>query len=409
MVDGTGVRHARAGEKFYTLSAQPDFLNWKIVFLVTCKFFALRNHEKGDTVKRKTFRLSIVILAAGLLTLGIFYCLAPEHASAAKKKVITVQLGTIAPATSAWAKVAMEYKKDIEESTDGRLEIVPFFGGQLGTEASMLQQVQMGTLQGAAVTSSAVAKVVPEMNIYEMPFLFRDIEEARTITDLVIAPALTDKLGKRKLFGSAMFENGFRNFITKKFIKKPEDLKGLKFASEESKIHLAFWKSLGAAAVPKPATELYISLHRRVVDGADNSILGIYALNLYTKTKRITESEHIYQAAIIVCNKDWWDSLPDDLRQILLDQNVLLADGMRKATFSEIKNVKRGLKATGVRFYKLSDEEKEPFIKKTKPVYKEFEGVVGKKLLKRVLDARATYREMMAEGKAKEEIIEKIK
>lgn len=333
-----------------------------------------------------------------------------ERASAAKNKPIVCRIGSIAPATSAWGKVAKNFKEQLEKDTDGKLEIQLFLGGQLGSESSMLQMVQMGTIEAAAVTVSAVAKIVPEMNIYELPFLFHDIEEARTITDFVIYPSLNEKLGEKKLFGSAMFENGFRNFITKKFIKSPNDFKGkLKFASEDSKIHMAFWKSLGAAAVPKPPTELFVSLTRNVVNGTDNSILAIYALNLYTKTKRITESEHIYQAAIIVCNKDWWDSLPNDIRNKILEQNLALAREMRDVTYSEIENVKRGLKATGVKFYKLTDEEKEPFIKKTKPVYKEFEGVVGKKLLKNVLDARETYRKMKAEGKSKEEITEKIK
>ncbi|MFH1537692.1 MAG: TRAP transporter substrate-binding protein [bacterium] len=360
-------------------------------------------------MKKIILRLSIVTFTMGLLAFCVVSYFGAERASA-KDKPIVCRLGSVAPATSAWGTVAKDFKKRIEEASDGRLDIQLFLGGQLGSEASMLQMVQMGTIEGAAVTVSAVAKIVPEMNIYELPFLFHDIDEARTITDYVIYPSLNEKLGEKKLFGSAMFENGFRNFITKKFIKTPSDLKGkLKFASEESKIHIAFWNSLGAAAVPKPATELFVSLTRRVVDGADNSILAIYALNLFTKTKRITESEHIYQAAIIVCNKDWWDSLPNDIRNTLLEHNLALAREMRVVTYSEIENVKRGLGATGVKFYKLTDEEKEPFIKKTKPVYKEFEGVVGKKLLKQVLDARETYRSMKAEGKSKEEIIEKIK
>lgn len=327
----------------------------------------------------------------------------------AEKEVYKMKLGSVIPATSAWGKVAKRYKKETEEFSDGMLEIELFLGGQLGSEEKMLEMMQEGEIQAVACTAGSVARFVPELSILEMPYLFHDVDEARMLTDKVIAPLLVRKLSEKKMFGTAMFDNGFRNFIAKRFIKKPSDLKWFKVASDDTDMHMAFWKSLGASAIPVHMDKLSGVLKKGEANLADNSILGIFSLGLFAKTKYITESEHIYQAAMIVLNNDWWESLPVELKLRLLKKNMSIVVEMREATVKELANVRRGMEATGVKFYKLTDKEKEPFVKLSEPVIKQFEGMVGRKLLQKVLESRAVYRKMKAEGKSDEEIAEKIK
>ncbi|MEW5946931.1 MAG: TRAP transporter substrate-binding protein [bacterium] len=339
----------------------------------------------------------------------LFFHGGASGAAAAQKYVF--KLGSVAPAASAWGKVAQDFVVKLEKLTNHELKVEMYLGGQLGSEQSMLQMVQMGTLQGAAVTSSAVTRLVPEMQIFDLPFLFKDVEEARFLTDLVIEPRINRELAKKNLFGTSIFENGFRNFIAKKFITAPEDLGKMKFASEESQLYLAFWQSLGASAVPKPVTEVFTSLQRGVVDGTDNSILGILALNLHAtpRGRYITISEHVYQAAIVVINNEWFQAFPDHHRESLLKQNHNMAEGMRKETFKEINNTISALKRSKVKFYTLTEEEKKPFIEKTQPVYDKFAKLVDGNFLDDVLKARKVYRALKKEGKDDDEIRGRIR
>ncbi|MEW5947245.1 MAG: TRAP transporter substrate-binding protein [bacterium] len=316
----------------------------------------------------------------------------------AKKKAVVLRLGSVAPAASTWGRLALEYEKDIEKTAKGRLEIELRLGGVLGTESEMLQMVLDGELEGAAVTSSAIAKLLPEMQILELPFLFEDTEEARYLIDRVIAPRLVRRLAEKDIFGTAIFENGFRCFVAGRHIRSPEDLKGLKFASEESDVHAAFWRSLGAKPVPMPVADVPAAFGKGSVGGADNSILGILAFNLHTKKKYITVSNHIFQAAMIVINNGWWESLPQDLQLMMLKQNTRLAEGMREATIKAADDAANALEKSGVRFHTLTAKEKEAFIAKTNAVYGEFESVVGKRLLEDVLKARAEYRARNTRG-----------
>ncbi|MFH1537691.1 MAG: TRAP transporter substrate-binding protein, partial [bacterium] len=243
-----------------------------------------------------------------------------------------MRIATLVPATSAWGKLVVKYKKDTEKFCEGSLEIELLLGGQIGTEAEMIEMVQKGDLEAAAVTAGSVARVVPELKILEVPYLFRDVDEARMLTDKVIAPSLVRKLSSKQLFGTAMFDNGFRNFIAKKFIRTPSDLNGLKIASDDTDIQMAFWKALGVTAAATPMDGMDSVLRKGEANCADNSLIGVFSLNMYMKTKYITESEHGYQAALVVLNNDWWESLPIDLKLKLLKQNSIIVSEMREVS-----------------------------------------------------------------------------
>ena len=235
--------------------------------------------------------------------------------------VIVFRVGSVAPAASPWGKVANYLKKELEEKSKGRVAVQAFLGGSLGNEDTLLNRVKLGSLQGVALTGSGLYQVLPELEAVELPYVFKDAAEARAVMDGYVAPYLERNLPKKGFTTNAVSENGMRHMIGMKHFKTPADFRGVKVASWPSPVHLATWKTLGAAAVATPYTEIFTSLQRKYTDAADNSVVAIQALSLTTRTKYLTFTGHSFQPGVVMLSKPFFDALPKDLQTLVRKMN----------------------------------------------------------------------------------------
>src|SRR5690606_30248197 len=163
--------------------------------------------------------------------------------------------------------------------------------------------------------TGAIATQVPEAAIFELCGLFKDLKEADKIIDNALVEPMTGILADNGFVLFTMGENGMRNFATKgKKIEKPSDLKGLKMRAQESWVHEEMYRVNGGNPVQMPVSEVSSSLATGNIDGFDNTPLFAFAAQWYKNIDTWIVSDHIYQPAMIVYNKDWYDSLPDDLK-----------------------------------------------------------------------------------------------
>ncbi|MCG3173044.1 MAG: 2,3-diketo-L-gulonate-binding periplasmic protein YiaO [Myxococcota bacterium] len=283
--------------------------------------------------------------------------------SAFAQDVITIRLGTVAPEGSPWASGLEKFKKMVETDSGGKVKVKLFLGGALGDENDMMLQCKRGQIQAFGGSTGAIASQVPEVNVLELPYLFRNAEEADYILDSVIGDKMAKHFTDRGLVLSFWSENGFRSFGGKFPVTKPEDLKGRKMRSQESPIHLETYRAFGASPVPIPTTEALTSLQTGVVDGYDQTPLYAFAASWFTASKHMSISEHIYQPAAIVFNKEAYDKWPKEVKDAITKAAQEVAPKLRKQIRKMNPILIENLRKAGVEVNVLGDKEREPFIK----------------------------------------------
>ncbi len=266
---------------------------------------------------------TILPLAAAALLLAL--------PSAEAQEPATLKIATVAPEGTPWADGLSQLKKQVETDSGGRMKVRTFLGGVLGDENESVQACQRGQIQGVGASTGAIASIVPELAVLELPYLFRTEAEADYVLDKVVLSTLETAFRNKGLVLGFWSENGYRSFGSNWGpIKSPADLKGHKMRSQEHELHLQMYRSFGASPVPIPVTEVLTSLQTGVIDGWDNTPLFAFAAQWTGATKYVSLTRHIYQPAAIAFNKAWFDAQPKDLQAIVMKARTGLAPQMRK-------------------------------------------------------------------------------
>jgi TRAP-type C4-dicarboxylate transport system substrate-binding protein len=272
-----------------------------------------------------------------------------------------MEVGTVAPNGSPWAAQLKRYKKEVQEATGGRLKVKLRLGR--GNERSLARRVQMGSMQAFAGSVGGMSSIVREVNVIEAPYVFESFAAADKALD---TPEVTEQvkkvLSKRGLIFGIWAENGYRSYFSKQKIRKPEDMRGIRFRSQESLVHVETYEAFGATPVPIDNGNTLMSVQTGVVDGFDNTPLFAMAASWYQGLKEgerhVFLSRHCYQPALLVYSKKWFDALPKDIQKIItddLDRDITVwgRDQVRKVEPVLLKNLKR----YGYEIYDPSPEE----------------------------------------------------
>jgi TRAP-type C4-dicarboxylate transport system substrate-binding protein len=291
-----------------------------------------------------------------------------------------VKFGTVAPAGTPWAQTLEDIKKRVKKASNGKLKVKTYLGGQLGGELEILQKIRRGNIQGGGLTSAALASVLPELDVLELPYLFESYEEADFVLDKYLFDIFEKLFLEKDLVLVTWAENGWRNIGHKdKAILKPEDLRGEKMRSQESKVHLAFWKALKASPQAVSTAETLPALQTGVVKGFDNTPLFTLAAEWHTAIKHFSITEHIYQPAAIVYSSRFWKKTNEADRKILMDRGRSLAPESRQSVRALGGELIAVLKGSGITVYELTETQKIAFKKVLRPLHNEMVKSIGGK------------------------------
>lgn len=222
----------------------------------------------------------------------------------------TLKIGYILAQDSQLGAGAVAFAKQLAEATQGRLVVEQFPNAALGGEVEMLKGVQLGTIDLAFITGAPLPNIIPEVGVFNIPFLFRDAAHAQAVLDSPIGQSYLEKFRGKDLVALAWGENGMRHITnSKQAITGPGDLKGMKLRLPQSEVMLAGFKALGADAAPLAFPELYAALQTGKFDGQENPIATILASKFSQVQKHLTLSGHVYDPAIIVMSVDAFDEL----------------------------------------------------------------------------------------------------
>lgn len=252
------------------------------------------------------------------LLLALLFCVLTACPAFAAAKVI--KLGTTVNEQDSFQVAALKFAELVKERTKGAYSVEVYPNAALGDERTMLEGMQMGTLDMGIITSGPFVNFVPEFGMLDMPFLFADNAQAYKILDGEIGQSILAKLDGAGIKGLAYAERGFRNLTnSKRPVVKAEDIKGLKIRVMENEVYTSSFRALGANAVPMAWTEALTAFQQGTVDGQENPVNVIHAFKLWESQKYLTMTRHAYAAAIFTMSKQLFDKLPADVQKIMKD------------------------------------------------------------------------------------------
>lgn len=311
---------------------------------------------------------------------------------AAGAEPVVAKVGSVAPEGTPWAEWLEGVRTRMEKESNGNIKLKVFLSGKLGGEKEMVEDTKKGVLHMFGGSIGALASsYAPELNVFELPYIFTSDAEADFVMNKVRGD-VTRVLGERGFVMVMWAENGWHGYGVKgKCVEKIEDMKGKKMRSQESSIHLDTYRSLGASPVEMPVPEVMSALQNNVVDGFSNTPLFSFATSWYNGIDSYTYSKHIYQPAVIVLSKKWFDGLAPELKTVLTKPTEEREgfDLVRGLTDPLLEN----FTAAGKKVCKLSPEETKKFADASRKVWDAFakKSAANKKLLNAVLAAKAEF------------------
>lgn len=250
------------------------------------------------------------------------------------------------------------FAQEVEKATGGKMKIRGIGNASLGSDTQM-QQALIGGAQEMMVGSTAtLVGIVPEMAVWDTPFLFSNVKEADAVLDGPVGEKVKAKLEPKGMVGLVYWENGFRNLTnSKRPVNKLEDMNDIKLRVMQNNVFLDSFKALGANAVPLPFSELFTALETRAVDGQENPFNTVVSSKFYEVQKYLTVTNHVYSPWIVTVSKKWWDTLTPAEKKVLQDAAVKSRDFERKDTREEATRALAELKGKGMQVNELPASE----------------------------------------------------
>jgi len=315
-------------------------------------------------------RRSVLWLGLGAPLLGL---LSGRSATAADQKMV-LKASDVHPEGYPTVQAVEDMGKKLAAATDGRLTIQMYASMQLGGEKEVIEQAQIGAIQLARVSVGTLGPVVPDLNVFNLPFLFRNTAHMEKVIDGPIGQQLLDKVTDNPnthLVGLAWMDAGARNFYdTKKPIKSIDDLKALKIRVMGNPMFVQMMTALGGNGVAMGYDQVFSALQTGVVDGAENNPPSFYFDNHYQVAKYYTLTEHLIVPEILVFSRPSWDKLSGD-DQTLIKKLAKEAQADERILWKKKEaEAMDKMKAAGIEIITISD--KTPFQQAVKPVWDKY-------------------------------------
>lgn len=292
------------------------------------------------------------------LTVVIFMalsaCMTAARASQTAEVVLRFSNVTNQPSVDA-AKVLIDVAA---KESNGRLEIRHFPNNMLGDDRAVTESAIMGDIALVQTQPSVLSSLIPDLHIWDIPFLFNKIEDAWECLDSPLGQAINSEVEREGLKYLAAVENGFRHYTNNTVpVRVPEDIKGQKLRIMQTDLQLAMWKRLGAVPVPMIFTEVISALQQGIVEAQENPLSIIDANKIYEIQHYISLTAHVFSPHILYINKEIYDSLEPDLKAAL-DKAVAAYQTAQRRRAAELNALSIDkFKQAGCEIVELTDEE----------------------------------------------------
>jgi tripartite ATP-independent transporter DctP family solute receptor len=260
----------------------------------------------------------------------------------------------------------------VKEKSGGKLTVDIFPNGQLGSERENLELLQIGSLGMTKVSAAVMESFSPNFKVLSLPYIFKDKEHYYRVLEGEIGKDLLEEGRDYWLHGLTYYDAGSRSFYTtKKPIRKPEDLRGLKVRVQDSNTAISMVNAFGGAATPISWGELYTALQQGVVDGAENNPPSFYLSRHYEVSRYYTLNEHTMVPDILMISTKVWGSLTEQEQQWLTEAVEESVPVQRRLWAEAEQEALEAVEAAGVEIIR---PDKEPFSRLVEPLYETYKG-----------------------------------
>jgi tripartite ATP-independent transporter DctP family solute receptor len=310
---------------------------------------------------RKILVVFLVVLAATFVL--------TSSSSKVSAAPIVMRLAETHPQDYPTTKGDYEFARLVKERSNGRIVVEVFHSKQLGEEAAVIEQVQLGAIDMTRVSISAVSSFVRDLDAFQLPYLYRDAAHMWKVLDGPIGDEILKKHEAFNFVGVGWFESGSRNFYTKKQVKTVDDLKGMKIRVQQAPLMVGMVQALGAVATPLPYGEVYSALQTGVVDGAENNWPSYLTTSHFEVARYWISDEHTRVPEITVGSKKTFDKLSPEDRAIILKAMKDTQPFQFKLWVDFEKVAEKAVRDRGCTITEVSPQEKQKFMDAMKPVY----------------------------------------
>ncbi|MEO8859268.1 MAG: TRAP transporter substrate-binding protein [Burkholderiaceae bacterium] len=279
-------------------------------------------------------------------------------------------------------QMAIKFKELAEKALPGKVEVQVFPNSQLFGDGKEMEALLLGDVQIIAPSLAKFGRYTPKLQVFDLPFLFDNIEAVDRFQDGPKGHELLDSMTKKGIKGLGYLHNGMKQLSANKPLRVPEDAKGLKFRIQASDVLEAQFKAVGANPQKLAFAEVYQALQSGVVDGTENPWSNTYSQKFYEVQKDIMESDHGVLDYMVITNADWWNKLPDDVRKALNTAMVQSIKYGNKIAFDEAAGYRQKvIDAKKAAVLPMTKDELAKWRAAMQPVWKKFEGEIGKDVI----------------------------
>jgi len=303
------------------------------------------------------FRSSrLILLACFILVTFVVVGCGGQKPAAQDQKPIVLKLAENQPDDYPTTIGDKEMAKIVAEKTNGRIKIEVYAGGQLGDEKSVIEAVQMGGIHMARVNAQPLSDFAKKLRVLSLPYLFDNPAHLWKVLNGPIGDEILDSLKDAKMIGLTYYDSGARSFYnTKREVKSPADMKGLKIRVQQSELMIGLVQGIGASATPMAYGEVYSGLQTGVIDGAENNWPSYYSTSHYEVAKYLTLDYHTMTPEVVIFSKAAWDKLSDADKKIIKDAAVASQAVQRKSWDAYEKKSIDAVKAKGNTVTEIKD------------------------------------------------------
>jgi len=275
------------------------------------------------------------------------------------------------PASYPTSLAITEMGRLMEGYSDGRLSIKLYAGSQLGAERDTLEMTTFGGIDINRVSLGPLNSIEPMTNILGLPFLFNNVAHMRDAMDGAPGQQVLRSLEPHGLIGLCFYDSGARSFYnTKRPIRTPEDMAGMKLRVQNSDLYVSLIQELGANPTPMSLGEVYQSLVQGVIDGAENNWPSYFEGRHFEVAKYYSLTRHVIAPEVLVMSRQRWEKLTASEQEIVRKSARESVPYMRKLWDLKTLDAEKTIRASGVEVNEVDDQQ--AFVERVQPVWRDY-------------------------------------
>jgi C4-dicarboxylate-binding protein DctP len=289
---------------------------------------------------------------------------------------------------------AQKFAELVHQKTNNKVKVEVFANGILYSDLNEIEALKEGSVQMIAPASSKLSTLFPEWQVLDLPFAFPTYEAVAEAFEGDIGVRLFKLLERESFKGMAFWNNGFKQVTSNQGpLIYPSDFKGQLFRIMPSEVIEAQFDALQARTSKIPFNQTYRHLENHEIDGQENTLSNIYSKKFYEVQQYMTISNHGFLGYAVLMNKDFWNGLPEDIQQRILEAVNETTQWIQEYAVQINQQTLDKIKAdSSIQIHHLTPEEKSNWANHLNPIYTQFEPIIGSELMDEVRKIRDTYK-----------------